>query len=287
MEEVFEIIFELFFGIIEIIFDAINLKKDKKDKKLNKQSIKKILLFLLIIAGFVGSFFVLKLLCSLSILPFNSYGTIEYLGRKEGILDIAMFFSSMFLSYLALLIVVLMVLGVVFAVKKSRKKSEDFTFIEKEKEKEKEKTHAKAVVALSGIVVALLVIVAGIFYCYTFNTTVFTNDKIISTSFANPKGTVYSYNDVESVDVDSGDSGYFELDLHMNSGKTVEFRYEGDNHTEIEKYDDGNDYVFIADLLEKLDSTGATINYECTYTEVAEDLEDEDKSNLKKVFSFK
>lgn len=287
MEEVFEIIFELFFGIIEIIFDAINLKKDKKDKKLNKQSIKKILLFLLIIAGFVGSFFVLKLLCSLSILPFNSYGTIEYLGRKEGILDIAMFFSSMFLSYLALLIVVLMVLGVVFAVKKSRKKSEDFTFIEKEKEEEGEKTHTKDVVALLGIVAVLLVIVAGIFYCYTFNTTVITSDKIISTSFANPKGTVYSYNDAESVDVDCSDGGYFELDLHMSNGKKVKFRYEGDHHTEIEKYDDGNDYVFIADLLEKLDSTGATINYECTYTEVAEDLEDEDKSNLKKVFSFK
>ena len=72
MEEVFEIIFELFFGIIEIIFDAINLKKDKKDKKLNKQSIKKILLFLLIIAGFVGSFFVLKLLCSLKYLFLHS-----------------------------------------------------------------------------------------------------------------------------------------------------------------------------------------------------------------------
>ena len=56
---------------------------------------------------------------------------------------------------------------------------------------------------------------------------------------------------------------------------------------EIEKYDDGNDYVFIADLLEKLDDNGATINYKCTYKEVAEDLEDEDKSNLKKVFSFK
>ena len=287
MEEVFEIIFELFFGIIEIIFDAINLKKDKKDKKLNKQSIKKILLFLLIIAGFVGSFFVLKLLCSLSILPFNSYGTIEYLGRKEGILDIAMFFSSMFLSYIALLIVVLMVLGVVFAVKKSRKNTEEFTFIEKENEEEREKSHIKKVKALLGIVAALLVIVAGIFYCYTFNTTTFTSDKIISTSFANPKGTVYSYNDVESVDVDCSYGGYFELDLHMNSGKTVEFRYEGDNHTEIEKYDDGNDYVFIADLLEKLDSTGATINFECTYNEVAEDLEDEDKSNLKKVFSFK
>ncbi|MGN0461618.1 MAG: hypothetical protein ACI4HZ_04170, partial [Ruminococcus sp.] len=200
---------------------------------------------------------------------------------------IAMFISSMFLSYLALLIVVLMVLGVVFALKKSRKKSEDFTFIEKEKEEEREKTHTKDVVVLSGIVVALLVIVAGIFYCYTFNTTVITSDKIISTSFVNPKGTVYSYNDVESVDVDYSDGGYFELDLHMSNGKKVKFRYEGDHHTEIEKYDDGNDYVFIADFLEKIDDTGATINYKCTYKEVSEDLEDEDKRNLKKVFSFK
>ena len=287
MEEVFEVIFELFCGIIEIIFDSINLKKDKKNKKLNKQAIKKFLLIILIIAGFVGSFFVLKLLCSLSILPFKSYGTIEYLGRKEGILDIAMFISSMFLSFLVLFIVVMIVVAVIYSVKKSRKKSEDFTFIEREKEEEGEKTHAKDVVVLSGIVVALLVIVAGIFYCYTFNTTVFTNEKIISTSFANPKGAVYSYNDVESVDVDSGDGGYFELDLHMSNGKTVEFRYEGDRHTEIEKYDDGNDYVFIADLLEKLDDNGATINYKCTYNEVAEDLEDEDKSNLKRVFSFK
>ena len=47
----------------------------------------------------------------------------------------------------------------------------------------------------------------------------------------------------------------------------VESVDEGDRHTEIEKYDDGNDYVFIADLLEKLDSTGATINFECTYNE--------------------
>lgn len=277
MEFVIELLAEIFLeGAITSVGDNIK-----------KHTLRKIACILLIIAGFVGSFFVLKLLCSLSILPFKSYGTIEYLGRKEGILEIAMFFSSMFLSYLALLIVVLMVLGVVFAVKKSRKKNEDFTFIEREKEEEGEKTHAKDVVALSGIVVALLLIVAGIFYCYTFNTTVFTNEKIISTSFANPKGTVYSYNDVESVDVDSGDSGYFELDLHMSNGKKVKFRYEGDNHTEIEKYDDGNDYVFIADLLEKLDSTGATINFECTYKEVAEDLEDEDKSNLKRVFSFK
>ena len=280
-----DFIIEFVFGIIEILFDAKDLINEKHLKKL---PLKKVLFFLLVVAGIVGSFFVLGLLCSLSILPFKSYGTIEYLGRSEGgILNPAMFISSMFLSYLALLIVVLMVLGVVFAVKKSRKNTEEFTFIEKENEEEREKFHIKKVKALLGIVVALLVIVAGIFYCYTFNTTVFTNDKIISTSFANPKGTVYSYNDVESVDVDSGDSGYFELDLHMNSGKTVEFRYEGDNHTEIEKYDDGNDYVFIADLLEKLDSTGATINYECTYNEVAEDLEDEDKSNLKKVFSFK
>ena len=280
-----DFIIEFVFGIIEILFDAKDLINEKHLKKL---PLKKVLFFLLVVAGIVGSFFVLGLLCSLSILPFKSYGTIEYLGRSEGvILDPAMYFSALCLSYIALLIVVLMVLGVVFAVKKSRKNTEEFTFIEKENEEEREKSHIKKVKALLGIVVALLVIVAGIFYCYTFNTTVFTNDKIISTSFANPKGTVYSYNDVESVDVDSGDSGYFELDLHMNGGKTVEFRYEGDNHTEIEKYDDGNDYVFIADLLEKLDSTGATINYECTYTEVAEDLEDEDKSNLKKVFSFK
>ena len=280
-----DFIIEFVFGIIEILFDAKDLINEKHLKKL---PLKKVLFFLLVVAGIVGSFFVLGLLCSLSILPFKSYGTIEYLGRSESvILDPAMYFSALCLSYIALLIVVLMVLGVVFAVKKSRKNTEEFTFIEKENEEEREKSHIKKVKALLGIVVALLVIVAGIFYCYTFNTTVFTNDKIISTSFANPKGTVYSYNDVESVDVDSGDSGYLELDLHMSNGKTVEFRYEGDRHTEIEKYDDGNDYVFIADLLEKLDSTGATINYECTYNEVAEDLEDEDKSNLKKVFSFK
>ncbi|MGN0460030.1 MAG: hypothetical protein ACI4HL_03845 [Ruminococcus sp.] len=280
-----DFIFEFVFEIVEIFFDFKDLIKDDR---LKKQPIKKILLFLLIIAGMVGSFFVLGLLCSLSILPFKSYGTIEYLGRSEcGILNTAMYFSALCLSYIALLIVVLIVLGVVFAVKKSRKNTEEFTFIEKENEEEREKSHIKKVKALLGIVAVLLVIVAGIFYCYTFNTTTFTNDKIISTSFANPKGTVYSYDDVESVDVDCSDGGYFELDLHMNSGKTVEFRYEGDNHTEIEKYDDGNDYVFIADLLEKLDSTGATINFECTYNEVAEDLDNEDKSNLKKVFSFK
>lgn len=280
-----DFIIEFVFGIIEILFDAKDLINEKHLKKL---SLKKVLFFLLVVAGIVGSFFVLGLLCSLSILPFKSYGTIEYLGRSEGvILDPAMYFSALCLSYIALLIVVLMVLGVVFAVKKSRKNTEEFTFIEKENEEEREKSHIKKVKALLGIVAALLVIVAGIFYCYTFNTTTFTSDKIISTSFANPKGTVYSYNDVESVDVDCSYGGYFELDLHMNGGKTVEFRYEGDNHTEIEKYDDGNDYVFIADLLEKLDSTGATINFECTYNEVAEDLEDEDKSNLKKVFSFK
>ena len=280
-----DFIIEFVFGIIEILFDAKDLINEKHLKKL---PLKKVLFFLLVVAGIVGSFFVLKLLCSLSILPFKSYGTIEYLGRSEGvILDPAMYFSALCLSYIALLIVVLMVLGVVFAVKKSRKKSEDFTFIEREKEEEEEKTHAKDVVVLLGIVVALLVIVAGIFYCYTFNTTVITSDKIISTSFANPKGTVYSYNDVESVDVDCSDGGYFELDLHMSNGKKVKFRYEGDNHTEIEKYDDGNDYVFIADFLEKIDDTGATINYKCTYKEVSEDLEDEDKINLKKVFSFK
>lgn len=276
MEFVIEFFAEIFLeGAITTVGDNIK-----------KHTIRKIACILLIIAGFVGSFFVLKLLCSLSILPFKSYGTIEYLGRKEGILNIAMFISSMFLSYLALLIVVLMVLGVVFAVKKSRRKSEDFTFIEKEKEEEGEKPHAKDVVALLGIVVALLVIIAGIFYCYTFNTTTFTSDKIISTSFVNPMGTVYSYNDVESVDVDCSDGGYFELDLHMSNGKKVKFRYEGDHHTEIEKYDDGNDYVFIADFLEKIDDTGATINYKCTYKDVSEDLEDEDKRNLKKVFSF-
>lgn len=280
-----DFIIEFVFGIIEILFDAKDLINEKHLKKL---PLKKVLFFLLVVAGIVGSFFVLGLLCSLSILPFKSYGTIEYLGRSEGvILDPAMYFSALCLSYIALLIVVLMVLGVVFAVKKSRKNTEEFTFIEKENEEEREKSHIKKVKALLGIVVALLVIVAGIFYCYTFNTTVITSDKIISTSFANPKGTVYSYNDVESVDVDSGDSGYFELDLHMNNGKKVKFRYEGDHHTEIKKYDDGNDYVFIADFLEKIDDTGATINYKCTYNEVAEDLEDEDKSNLKRVFSFK
>lgn len=280
-----DFIIEFVFGIIEILFDAKDLIKEKHLKKL---PLKKVLFFLLVVAGIVGSFFVLGLLCSLSILPFKSYGTIEYLGRSEGvILDPAMYFSALCLSYIALLIVVLMVLGVVFAVKKSRKNTEEFTFIEKENEEEREKSHIKKVKALLGIVAVLLVIIAGIFYCYTFNTTTFTNDKIISTSFANPSGTVYSYNDVESVDVDCSYGGYFELDLHMSDGKKVKFRYEGDNHTEIEKYDDGNDYVFIADFLEKIDDTGATINYKCTYKEVSEDLEDEDKINLKKVFSFK
>lgn len=278
-----DFIIEFVFGIIEILFDAKDLIKEKHLKNL---TIKKILFFLLIIVGMVGSFFVLGLLCSLSILPFKSYGTIEYLGRSEsGIVGGAMFFASMFLSYLALLVVVLMVLGVVFAVKKSRKKSEDFTFAEKENEEEREKSYTKKVKALVGIVVALLVIVAGIFYCYTFNTTTFTSDKIISTSFVNPKGTVYSYNDVESVDVNCSDGGYFELDLHMSNGKKVKFRYEGDSHTEIEKYDNGNDYVFIADLIEKLDDTGATINYKCTYKDVY--CEDKYKDNLKKVFCFK
>ena len=75
------------------------------------------------------------------------------------------------------------------------------------------------------------------------------------------------------------------LYFSYNTGE-IQLQGWGDRHTEIEKYDDGNDYVFIADLLEKIDSTGATISFECTYNEVAEDLEDEDKSNLKRVFSF-
>ncbi|MGN1132480.1 MAG: hypothetical protein ACI4RL_06200 [Ruminococcus sp.] len=278
MEFAIELLAEIFLDI------AITSVGDN----IKKHTIRKIACILLIIAGFVGSFFVLKLLCSLSILPFKSYGTIEYLGRSEsGILNTAMFISSMFLSYLALLIVVLMVLGVVFAVKKSRKKSEDFNFIEKEKEEEGEKTYAKNVVALLGIVAVLLVIVAGIFYCYTFTTTTFTNDKIISTGFFNPGGTEYDYSDVKSVDIGNDESEYLELDLHMSNDKTVKFRYNGDAYSEIEKYDDDYDYLFIADLLEKLDDTGTTINYKCTYDDVAQYCDDEYKDNLKKVFSFK
>ena len=89
--------------------------------------------------------------------------------------------------------------------KPKNKKTKDKFFSKEEIEKEKSdhRTEKIAKAILIAISILSVMVFVGSVYTWTFNSTVFTEDKIIEKSSFNPYGAEYSYRDITKVEIDN------------------------------------------------------------------------------------
>lgn len=260
--------------ILEIFFDVLGDLSDSSAKRAWKKHplmmIFEILLFLgLFILSIFCTYFVTKLLY----LPFHKYGEILFLGREDSILTI-LICAVTFITLL--LVFALIAIGIILLVYKCRGKS----FIVQENSEPMTK---KQKLGLFGTLIGFILVSSAIFYCYTYNTVVFTETQIISTAYYNPTGVNYSYSEIKSVEIDNENDANLHLTFYFDNNKKLDFAYEGDSYSDIEKYKD-NDLVFISDLVTKLRDDNVQISYKCTYEDVAGYCGEEHHSYLKNIF---
>lgn len=227
-----------------------------------------------LIASFAASVAVLLLIANAAeALAYGSIGYIRFIGMNKwaGIgADIA--YVMLFIVF-ALIFFILIEAGAsaVESRKKRRDKySEGSSFAEKEIKGEKsdsraEKSSATALIPI--LVLAALILVVCV-YIWMFNSTVFTNDKIIAKSAFNPSGAEYSYSDIESAEIDNkdGDANLF-IDLHMKDGKVVKFDYTGGYESDNGVYYEYPE-AFVSNFTKYLRENNIPITYNCTYEEV-------------------
>ncbi len=264
---------EFFFDLLADILTDISDRHIRRDWK--KHPIMMIFSILLIIGVFALTIFCACLIAGLSYLPFYKYGEILYLGKDDSILSTLLFG----VTFIALIVIFALIgVGIYYIACKNKLKKKGFTEQEKgEKLTKKEKT--VLVCAIMGFILVSL----GIFYCYTYNTVVFTDNKIISTTFYNPRGSEYSYEDVKAVEIDNKDDANLYLTFSFDNNKKIDFSYSGDSYSDIEKYED-NDFIFVGDLVTRLRNDNVPITYKCTYDDVAQYCGEEHYKYLKVIF---
>lgn len=236
---------------------------------------KMILFLILMLVNFALVFLIYYGLLYLYRLIFLSgYNEILFMGTEKSDMHAGvMMFGFFIISYVE---------ACIFTLFLSKRRT-DVSFVEKEREKEKEDK-----ITPKKIIIAILVLLIGLlgvqYYIGTKNRTIFTENNIYYSTFFHPIAREYDYSDIESVILDNEDGSNLKLDLKMNDGKTVKFRSTGLMHSDIEKYDE-NENVFIADFVTKLREDDVTIEYNCTYEEIAVYCGEEHHDTLKIIFN--
>ncbi len=172
------------------------------------------------------------------------------------------------------------------------KKTKDNSFAKEEIEKEKsnwQRRTKKIVIAILVAIPILLVLVfVGGVYTWTFNSTVFTDDKIIQKSVFNPSGYEYSYYDIAKAELDNkNDDANLFIDLYMKNGSVIKFDYTGGYMSDNDEYDEYPE-AFIKNFKDYLRNENIPITYNCTYEDVKQyNYDDECIGYLKDIFKKK
>lgn len=170
------------------------------------------------------------------------------------------------------------------------KKTKDNSFAKEEIEKEKSdrRTERIATAILVAISILVVLIFVGSVYTWTFNSTVFTDDKIIEKSVFNPYGAEYSYHDITKVEIDNkNDDANLFIDLYMKNGSVIKFDYTGGYMSDNDEYDEYPE-AFVKNFANYLRDENIPIIYNCTYEDVKQYcFDDECIDYLKDIFNKK
>ena len=171
-------------------------------------------------------------------------------------------------------------IGVLVEKNKSKK---SFTQQEQESEKE-EKLTTKMKVFICIIPFALLVVLLSLCYISSYNqVSVFTENNIYYGTFYNPVLKEYKYSDIEKTELDYEGDANLEMDLYMENGDKVKVRCTGQYQTQVEEYED-NTHLFFRDLVLQLREDNVSINYKCTFDDVARYCGEEHHEVLHTIF---
>lgn len=169
-------------------------------------------------------------------------------------------------------------------------KAKDNSFAKEEMEKEKSDPRAEkiAIAILVAIPILAVMVFVGSVYTWIFNSTVFTNDKIIEKSVFNPSGAEYSYSDITKVEIDNkNDDANLFLDLYMENGSVIKFDYTRGYMSDNDEYDESPE-AFVKDFTEYLRNENIPITFNCTYEDVEQYyFDDEYIGYLKDIFNEK
>lgn len=170
------------------------------------------------------------------------------------------------------------------------KKTKDNSFAKEEIEKEKSdrRVEKNAISILVAISILLVLIFVGSVYTWTFNSTVFTDDKIIEKSVFKPSGAEYSYHDISKVEIDNkNDDANLFIDLYMKNGSVIKFDYTGGYMSDNDEYDEYPE-AFVKNFANYLRDEYIPIIYNCTYEDVKQYCcDDECIGYLKDIFKKK
>lgn len=267
MEFIVELLMEFLFGGVAIeLLGERNIKSAWKSHPIRLVFVILSLMALLVLA-FFGAVWMINLI---SLFSFRSSEKILFLGRGGDILISIIFVMLIIFEVLIEITILFGIMGLILKITNKRNKTKREKLTKKEK---------KVSAIFISVLAAVFVLIS---YCYTFNATVFTEKRIIKYSFFNPKGTEYKYSDIDCVEINA-DSANIRLLLKTNN-KTINFNSEADAYSDIEKYKN-NDFLFIADTIERFRNQGTKIVYNCTYNDIAQYVDENYyKTELSRIF---
>lgn len=171
-----------------------------------------------------------------------------------------------------------------------RKEQKDNSFAKAEIDKEKSDRRAEkiAIAILVAIPILVVLVFVGGVYTWTFNSTVFTDDKIIEKSVFNPSGSEYSYHDITKVEIDNkNDDANLFIDLYTKNGSVIKFDYTGGYMSDNDEYDEYPE-AFVKNITDYLRDENIPITYGCAYEDVEQYCyDDEYIGYLKDIFKKK
>lgn len=150
------------------------------------------------------------------------------------------------------------------------KKPEEISFAKEEMEKEKSDRQAEkiATAILIALPILAVLVLVGSVYTWTFNSTVFTGDKIIEKSSFTPSGIEYGYLDITKAEIDNkNDDANLFIDLYMKNGSVIKFDYTGGYISDNDEYDQYPE-AFVKDFTDYLRKENIPITYKCTFEDV-------------------
>ncbi len=187
-------------------------------KSLSKLNIREFVNLVLTIAALICSIiFILPCIFETTPEPNVLYDDANFLGQ---IAFMGFMIEGALIFYAALTAVEEFFIWIYKRIKNRHNFAENELRVEKSKA-QKEKNKPKEVVAATAVLLGIFLLINGVLlYVFISSFTVITDSQITKKSIFNPVGTTYSYDDIESVEIeeDNGNPTYI---MHMDNGKKV------------------------------------------------------------------
>lgn len=277
-------------NVVENEFESVKAENKWLIRQWKQHPIKMILRILAIVGAGFAALFVGSLATELlSAIGYSAIKNIVFIAYNKWTgFAYDVIFGILFVVFLIIFVALVEVISDAVLLKRGKhlELKEETSFSEKEFEEEQsDKKYDKiAKAVLIAIPIVTILVFLGSVYVSTFNTTVFTKDKIIEKSPFNPSGTEYSYSDIAKIEIGNKDDSYLYLDLHMKNGNTVTVDYSRETDSDNENYTDYPE-AFIRDFLNNSRSKNIPITFNCTYEDVtAYNFNDESLAYMKEIF---